>query len=230
MFKLAGVITLAVLVLSVAAAAYGRSSLTDEEKLAKGWIVSYVSYESDDSIANLEVKALINASPKKVWEFLSKVERWSLWMPVMSRGWALGDDALSKVPASPEKTKDVYDVVSVSSPAAVRVSGSGKTTVSTFEEFDLPWPINNDWVLRKYIFDASKAEEDIYKVEWKQIFKGAERRGGRWELSRYNGEADETLFEYRFRVKRKEGVPQKVFEIIMGKTVERFVSAIRKNV
>lgn len=209
---------------------HARNKLGDEEKLQKGWIVSNISYGADESIVIVEVKALINASAGKVWNLLTNVNRWSKWMPVMSRGWIIHPDDLSKLPAQPEKRDDIYKTASASQPASLNVNGSGKTSLTTFEEFDLPWPINNDWVLRKYHFDATASGNGHYKVSWKQLFKDTEGRGGKWELSQYNGNTEETLFRYHYRVKRKEGVPKKIFEVIIGKTVDRFIGAIRRNV
>jgi hypothetical protein len=209
---------------------YARQSLTNEEKLAKGWIVSNISYGADDSLVIVDVQALINAPAKRVWKLFSDVSRWSVWMPIMSRGWIVGSATLGKIHELPEKVKDVYDIVSAGKPASVKVEDIGKTSINTFEEFDLPWPINNDWVLRRYLFDSTDGSSGKYKVTWRQIFKDKEGCGGWWEISPNNGNAVETLFKYHYVVKRKDGVPKKLFEIIVDKTVDRFIGAIRRQV
>ena len=230
MRRLAVTVMILMVIFLMAAVSVAKEKLSDEEKLAKGWIVSYVDYEQNDQIAVLDVKALINATPKSVWYLLSNINGWSGWTPVMSQGFAIKNDIFSKYGDRPDKNDEVKGAASNGSRSNVTIGDSGKTVVNTYEEFDLPWPINNDWVLRRYTFDASQSAENKYSVVWKQLFKGAEGRGGSWNLSQYNGKADETLFEYHFKVKRKDGVPMKVFEVIIGKTIDRFISAIRRNV
>lgn len=216
--------------ISCVGVAAAKEKLTAEEKLSKGWIVRNISYGTDDSMVIVDVKALINASSADVWKLLSNIDSWPSWMPVLKRGWVLSGSVLSKIPENPEKADDVYKTVSSGGKGSVNISQSGQTSVTTFEEFDLPWPVNNDWVIRKYIFDAARGSEGNYKVSWKQKFKGAEGRGGMWEIVPNNGAENETLFKYHFVVKRKEGVPKAIFEAMVSKTIDRFISAIRRNV
>lgn len=232
MRKFAGVIVFAAfLALLCHSTVQAKTRLTDEEKLEKGWIVSRIEYaDSENSIAVLDVKALINRSPGEVWRFLTDIGKWSSWMPMMSHGWALNGKTMEHVGALPDKTQAVYNLVSNSKPVSVEIKNDGETEVDMFEEYDLPWPISNDWDVRKYIFNSSDAGNSLYSATWKQLFKDARGCGGMWTLERHNGDKNETLLEYHYRVKRKEWVPAKIFEIIIGKTVDRFINAIRRNV
>jgi len=219
------VFVVVLVLLSFALSVSARENLTEAEKLGKGWIVSNMSYGADASILVLNVKALIEAPPSSVWVLLSDIGHWSSWMPIIDRARVIDRSAL---PAELEKVDEVYDQASGLSPKGVKVSDSGRTVVTTFEEFDLPF--TKDWVIRRYTFDASGSGSGNYRVSWKQLFKGTDGRGGNWKISQYDGPDSDTLFEYHFRVKRKSSIPKKAFEILVGNTVDRFIRSIRRNV
>ena len=222
MKKIAIVLTGLVLISTLIGVADAKDKLSTDQQLGNGWIIQKIS--SGDSLVTLEVKALINSSPSEVWKLLTDIDRWKDWEPMLNIGKAVS------LEGELEKNEMTY-ALALNCPAQeVNVSDTGKTVATVFEEYDIPWPIQNDWVIRKYIFDANNSDSGEYKVKFHPVFSGVEKkRGGRYKLSRYKGADEETLLEYDFTVKRKEGCPKTVFEIIMKQTAERFVRAIRRN-
>lgn len=218
-------ILIAAVIMTCSLSAVARENLTQDEKVDKGWVVSGISYGSDDTILVLNVKAVISAVPGEVWGLLSDISGWSSWMPILIRGYAIDG---GRLPAPLEKGQELYEAVSSLSPVSAEVSDTGSTVVTTFEEYDLPF--SKDWVISRYVFDATGASEGVYNVSWKQLFYGAEGRGGRWKISKYGGEGGDSLFEYHLRVKRSDSVPKKIFEVMVTNTADRFVRAIRRSV
>lgn len=207
-----------------------KDNLTEDEKLNQGWVIKSIYFTDGGEIAVVNVKALIEAPPEKVWQLLTNIKGWSSWMPMLSQAFVINSSGLAGLSANPQKNEQLHNKMRSLPMSYASIGNQGKKSLTTFEEFDLPWPINNDWVIREYTFDASGANSSNYKVSWHQIFEGCTGRGGSWKLTPYNANNDnDTLFEYNFRVFKKKEASQGIFRTIIGQTAQRFVEAIRKN-
>ena len=94
--------------------------------------------------------------------------------------------------------------------------------LATASAVELPWPIKNEWVVRRYTYDES-AEKD--RAAWRKLDSKTQDDDGYWEvIARADGK---TLLKYYYRVKAKESVPKPVFKAAIGLTVNSMIKAVR---
>lgn len=189
-----------------------------------------VTIANDSIWANVEVEKTIHASPEKVWAVISDLANWPKWLPMNSRFELLSNDSLDVITPEIAADKPAVDAIAKKYPSTdYKVSYSGDQQVVAVEEYDMPWPIQNEWVVRLYKFDESN---DQMNATWKKLDSTLPDDDGGWEVVPTE-DTNETLFKYHYRVKVKKGVPKPVFKtaisVVVGSMVRSLETEIRKR-
>jgi len=192
--------------------------------LNEGWILKETTIPEGQPWAHVRVKVVINAAPAVVWGTLVDIERWPTWMPLSKRMRILSPEAAALI--TPEVAKDRQQVAAIE--AAHPRKGDDappahhwQRTIS--EEYDLPFPLKNEWTVRRYTYDE---KGDTDKASWRKIDDRTEEvDDGSWEVAPWK--EGQTLLSYYYRVKAKEGVPRPIFKTAISLTVNSMIKALR---
>lgn len=216
---------LAAILLLTAIARPAAALLQGEEKLAAGGILKSITIPEGGSLAFVDVQAVIDAPMPAVWKALKEIERWPSWLPMSRKAKVLSPAAAARI--TPEVAEDQARVLAIETADAgggANAREAGRFTRMVYEEYDLPWPIHNEWVIRNYTYEED-AERD--RATWRKVASTDGRDDGSWEVSaRPDGK---TLLHYTYRVKAKEGVPQPVFKAAVSLTIGSMVKALRRE-
>jgi len=214
-------VTLTILLLIVPAFAQG--GIDADQKLDSGYILKDINIPAGSDRANVHVNTVINSSPKSVWAALVDIGSWPRWLPMTKTAEFLSDGAAKLV--TPDIAKDRAKVLEISSRYPLGKSsdtGAGHWQRVAYEEYDLPWPIKNEWVVRRYNYNE---ENDLFRASWRRIDSTRSEDDGFWEVRPWkNGR---TYLTYCYRVKPKENVPEIVFKTAVSMTVNSMIKALR---
>ena len=221
----ATVFTLLVFAMPLTAqAATAHAAATSEERLDIGGIVKEIEIPEGQPWAHVRVQAVINASPAAVWPILVDIERWPKWMPMAKRMRILSPEAAALVTPENFKDRDAVIAIELAHPRvadATPPSGHWQRTIA--EEYDLPFPLKNEWTVRRYTYDE---QGDTDKAAWRKVDGRTEDvDDGSWEISPWRD--GRTLLTYDYRVKAKEGVPRPIFKAAVSLTVNSMMKALR---
>ncbi len=202
-------------------AAFARPS--DEERLDIGGVVKEITIPEGQPWAFVDVSAVIDAKSAVVWGMLTDVERWPKWLPMNRKAKVLAPEAASLI--TTEIAKDQAKVIEIDAAhpgGKAAAPGGGHWQETVYEMYDLPWPLENEWVVRRYTYDESAT---VNRAAWKKIDDSGTKEDGYWEVGPREG--GRTLLHYYYRVKAKEGVPRSIFKTATSLTVGSMIKALR---
>lgn len=194
------------------------------ERLSLGAILTNIKMPKDDNWAYIYVDAVIKSKPEVVWSILCDIDNWSKWLPMTRHTWFLSPEAAQKI--SIETAKNKEDVLMLNSQyptTAAKKSEDKRVEGITYEEYDLPWPLKNEWVVKRYNFNSNA---DIKRATWRKVASTDGVDDGHWEVKPW-GEK-ETFLNYYYRVKKKN-VPEPLFKTAISLTVNSMVKALRRE-
>jgi hypothetical protein len=202
------------------AADAGKPSL--DERLDAGGIVKDIKIPKEEQWAYVYVQAVIKSKPETVWLTLADIDSWPSWLPMTRRAWFLSPEASSKI--TPEAAKNRDDILEINSehpPGAAVENKTGRWQRVAYEEYDLPWPLKNEWVVRRYDFND---ENGLKRAAWRKITSTDGRDDGYWEIK--NWKDGKTHLTYYYRIKKKN-VPDSLFRTAVSFTVNSMIKALR---
>lgn len=202
-------------------AAGGQSTL--DSKLEAGYIIKDIDIPEGSDRANVKVKTVIRSSPKAVWAALVDINDWPKWLPMNSKAYFLSDEAAGLI--TPQVAKDQLEVIAISNahPAPKETDhNAGSWQKMAYEEYNLPWPIKNEWVVRKYNYEE---RPELMRASWKRVDSQRNEDDGFWEVRPWKGGS--TYLVYNYKVKPKEKVPEVVFKTAVSMTVTSMIKALR---
>jgi len=194
-----------------------------DEKMDQGHIFKEITIPEGSDRANVLVNAVINSPPEVVWAALIDINRWPKWLPMNRVAYFVSPEAEKLI--TPEAAKDHAKVLEINKqnpPAKETTKFSGHWEHTAYEEYDLPWPLKNEWVVRRYQYDEGA---DIRKASWKRVDSTRDEDDGSWEVRPWKD--GHTHLTYLYRVKAKEGVPQVIFKTAVSMTVNSMIKALR---
>ena len=199
--------------------------------LAPGLLTQTLDFPKEEGYGTIHVEAQLKASPEAVWHVLVRPQHWSRWMPMLSRSWFYSDEAIRAIPPQVPKKKKLFEELyeQFPEPAVVRIEQDPAWEGIAFEEYNIPWPIQDEWVVRRYQFDSRKKGEGVYKAQWGKIFDGSREIEGYWHIEPSLTLAGGTHFVYHYRVKAKTGVAMVLFKWAVRRTIDKMVHAIEKE-
>lgn len=195
-----------------------------EERLDVGGIVTDIRIPKEERWAYVYVQAVIESNPETVWSTLADVDNWPSWLPMTRKAWFVSSEAASKI--TPEVAKNREDVLKINDenpPTAIRKNEEHSWQRVAYEEYDLPWPLKNEWVVRRYTFND---EEKIKRATWRKIAATDDKDDGYWEIRSWkNGN---THLTYYYRITKKD-VPDPLFKTAVSLTVNSMIKALRRE-
>jgi ribosome-associated toxin RatA of RatAB toxin-antitoxin module len=196
-----------------------------EERLDAGGIVKDIAMPTDGNMAHVNVQAIVETPPKAVWDALKDIENWPRWLPMSKTARFLSIEAESKITQDIAKSKE--DVVKIDAQypnTDHKNDRKGSWQRLVYEEYDLPWPIKNEWVVRRYTYDDG---DEKSRASWRKIDGSSADDDGYWEVSKWkNGK---THLRYYYRIKVKHGAPKVLFKGAVSLTVNSMIKALRKE-
>lgn len=197
--------------------------LYTDQKLDAGYILKEITIPQGQDRADVFVNTVINSSPRAVWASLVDIGSWPRWLPMTSKAQFLSNEAARIV--TPDIAKDKAKVLEINGRYPLQkddTTPTGHWQRVAYEEYDLPWPIKNEWVVRRYSYDES---DDLFRAVWRRVDSTRNEDDGYWEVRPWrNGRTNLT---YCYRVKPKENVPEVVFKTAVSFTVNSMIKALR---
>lgn len=199
--------------------------------LDSGGLEMQITFPAEAAMGTIHVRGRIAAPPEAVWRAVADINRWATWMPMVTEAYFFSEAAAKAIPQNATKNLDFFQTLRRRFPgSAPPPPPTGVTTRTSYEAFDLPWPISNEWVARRYRFDASQAAEHRYRVAWEKIYDPNEPGSkGYWVLDPYPGDTQATLGTYHFEVTARRGLALRLLKLGVRSAVTKLFRAIREQ-
>lgn len=204
---------------------WGNTSI--EERLNNGAIIKGIEIPGNSGWAYVDVQAVVDVPPDLLWKTLIDIERWPGWLPMNEKAWFVSEKAEEIITGVVAKDRDkVYEIDKMH--PSIRSDGpySGQWHRTAIEEYDLIWPLRDEWVIRRYTFDETK---NPYRATWKKLAADDDEDDGSWEVSPWKDKR-KSLLKYHYRVKVKKGVPNQIFKTAVSFTVNSMIKSLRREV
>lgn len=196
---------------------------TADERLDTGSIIKEIKIPEGQLYADVLVNAVIDSPPKAVWAALIDIGGWPKWLPMNRKAWFFSPAAEKLI--TDEISHDKAKVLAINAenpPTSDVAEQHGHWEHVAYEEYDLPWPIKNEWVVRRYKYDEAT---DLFRASWKRVDSKRDGDDGYWEVRPWKD--GRTHITYYYSVKAKESVPEIVFKTAVSMTVNSMIKALR---
>lgn len=199
---------------------------TAEERLEVGGIVRDIIIPGDDMIAYVTVRAVIDAPPKVVWDTLKDIEGWPSWLPMSKEAHFVSKEAEAKITEDVAKDREKVVEIDRAHPNSERGNGgSGRWQRIALETYDLPWPLDDQWIIRRYTYDEGPEK---MKASWRKIDGSSQEDDGYWEIKAWKDGKTDLKYYYIARVKGE--APKPLFKAAITLTVNSMIKALRREV
>lgn len=223
MRKLACIIIVCIL---ASAPAIAASNPSLDQRLDIGAIIKDVTTPDDSQWAFVRVETVVDVPVDTLWRTIIDIEAWPKWLPMMGRAWFTSDAAEERITREIAKSRDeVYAIDSQFPQGGSDNADTGRWHRTTIEEYDLIWPLRNEWVVRRYDFDEASTP---HRASWRKLDNADDSDDGAWEISPWK-DGKRSLLKYNYRVKVKAGVPRPVFRQAVSFTVNSMIKALRRE-
>jgi len=174
----AEIILIAVMIFAVSAAGERKLSSAEWTRLRKGEIIREVKNEGGTQSGAWSA-GLFNHPPPLMWKVITSLELYSKFIKRTTVSVLLDEQAKNKVLAS--KTTDANSIEKLfkgMKPGFKRIEPDGRWTVYSYQRNQLPWPVNDRWVLLEITHD-----DKAMKQSWKRLAGTIKQDFGSWKLS-----------------------------------------------
>lgn len=198
---------------------------TVEERLNIGGIVKEVDIPNEGLWAYVVAEAIIESPPKVVWATLADIDHWNRWLPMTHQAGILSEEAASKITSQNAVNKDEVLAINAQYPAAADTKTEKNSwECIAYEDFNLPWPLKNQWQVKRYVFEDS---ENMKKAVWRKVATVDNKDDGFWEITPWKD--GKTHLRYYYRVKAKRHIPNPVFKTAVSFTINSMIKALRRE-
>lgn len=198
-----------------------------DERLENGAIIKDVTTPDDSQWAFVRVETVVDVPVDTLWRTIIDIEEWPEWLPMTSGARFISAEAEGRITREIAKSRErVYAIDKEFPPNSDNTDvGSGRWHRTTIEEYDLIWPLKNEWVVRRYDFDEVSTP---HRASWRKLDNNDDIEDGAWEIGPWK-DGKKSLLKYSYRVKVKEGVPRPVFRQAVSFTVNSMIKALRRE-
>lgn len=194
-------------------------------RLDSGSILSDITIPDGQLWAHVNVQAVIDSPQRAVWNALKDIEGWPRWLPMNRKARFLSAEAQARItPEIADDRKAVLEIDVQYPPAESAKTHGGHWQQVAYEEYDLPWPLKNQWVVRRYTYDEN---DGSCRASWRLVNTRDGMLDGFWEVTPWK--AGKTHLRYYYRVKAMSGVPKLAFKAAVALTVNSMVKALRRE-
>jgi len=198
---------------------------TKEERLASGGIIKDVIIPGNGMTAYVTVEAIIDAPPKAVWDTLKDIEGWPRWLPMSEEAHFVSKAAEAKITEDVAKDRDKVIAIDREHPNGEHGNnGKGKWQRVALETYDLPWPLDNQWIVRRYTYNE---KSETMKASWRKVDGTSTEDDGYWEVKSWKDGRTDLKYYYVARV--KGGAPKPLFKAAINLTVNSMIKALRRE-
>jgi hypothetical protein len=142
-----------------------------------------------------------------------------------SQAGILSEEAASKITPQNAVDKEEVLIINAKYPAATQAKTEKNTwQCIAYEDFNLPWPLKNQWQVKRYTFEDS---QDMRRAVWRKVATVDNKDDGFWEITPWKDGA--THLRYYYRVKAKRSVPDPIFRTAVSFTVNSMIKALRRE-
>lgn len=221
------VLTLSMICIAVIAGSAAHAKLpTPEQRLDSGGILKDITIPGDSNMAHVTVRAIIDAPPAVVWGALKDIARWPNWLPMSKEAHFLSKEAEPLITTDVAVSQEKVIAIDRAHPNQESGNdGKGSWQRLAYEEYDLPWPIQNEWVVRRYSYHEGA---EVQKASWRKLVSENAQEDGYWEVSGWKD--GKTHLKYYYVVKVKGHAPEPLFKAAVSLTVNSMIKALRKEV
>jgi hypothetical protein len=103
-------------------------------------------------------------------------------------------------------------------------AGSGHWQRVALETYDLPWPLEDQWIIRRYTYDESP---ERMKASFRKIDGSSKEDDGFWEISKWKD--GKTHLKYYYIARVKGDAPKPLFKTAITLTVNSMIKALRRE-
>lgn len=217
---------LSVLIILFAFSSAGHAGKSVESRLDDGAVIKKIETPEDSKWAYLHVTAVVDVPPDTLWKIIIDIDDWPNWLPMSQRASFISDEAEKLI--TPEIAADqtkVYEIdkENPNTQKGNRRHGAWHRTV--IEEYDLVWPIKNEWLVRRYDFDDTKFP---MTATWYKLARNDGKLDGTWEVEPWK-DGKRSLLTYDYRVRVKKGIPRPIFRTAISLTVNPMIKSLRRK-
>jgi ribosome-associated toxin RatA of RatAB toxin-antitoxin module len=218
-------IALAILITSAISGTTLAKLPTIEERLDNGGIVRDIIIPGDDMTAFVTVRAIVEAPPKVVWDTLKDIENWPDWLPMSKEAHFVSKEAEAKIDEATAKDREKVVEIDRALPNGEKGNaGSGHWQRVALETYDLPWPLEDQWIIRRYTYDESP---ERMKASFRKIDGSSKEDDGFWEISKWKD--GKTHLKYYYIARVKGDAPKPLFKTAITLTVNSMIKALRRE-
>jgi len=197
-----------------------------EERLNNGAIIKSIETPADSEWAHVRAEAVIDVEPQVLWKMLIDIEGWPKWLPMSEKAHFISRKAEKIITREAARDRNRVGEIDVRHPPVTeKETFAGQWHRTAIEEYDLIWPLKDEWVIRRYDFDETK---NPYKATWKMVASDDDEIDGSWEIAPWKG-GKSSLLKYYYRVKIKSGVPRPVFRTAVSFVVTSMIKSLRRE-
>lgn len=198
---------------------------TPEERLDNGGILRDIIIPGDEMTAYVTVRAIVEAPPEVVWDTLKDIENWPKWLPMSKEAHFVSKEAEAKIDEATAKDREKVMEIDRTLPNGEKGNaGSGRWQRVALETYDLPWPLQDQWIIRRYTYDESP---ERMKASFRKIDGSSNEDDGFWEIS--NWKDGKTHLKYYYIARVKGAAPKPLFKAAITLTVNSMVKALRRE-
>jgi len=198
---------------------------TPEERLANGGILRDIIIPGDDMTAYVTVRAIVDAPPAVVWDTLKDIENWPSWLPMSKEAHFVSKEAEAEIDQETAKNREKVMEIDRTLPNGEKGnSGSGRWQRVALETYDLPWPLADQWIIRRYTYDESP---ERMKASFRKIDGSSKEDDGYWEVSSWKD--GKTHLKYYYIARVKGDAPKPLFKAAITLTVNSMIKALRRE-
>jgi len=210
--------------LSASGAAHARLP-TPEERLENGGIIKDINIPGEEMTAYVTVHAIVDAPPKAVWDALKDIEGWPRWLPMSKEAHFVSREAEAKITEEVAKHREQVVEIDRAHPNGEKGNdGSGTWQRVALETYDLPWPLEDQWIIRRYTYDEG---EERMKASWRKVDGSSQGDDGYWEIKGWKDGKTDLKYYYIARV--KGDAPKPLFKAAINLTVNSMIKALRRE-
>ena len=200
------------------------------KSLDRGWIYTTSDYDSGTSI-QAKMQVVIEAPPEQVWELYTQNNNWKLYkIPTLVDSRALNESFVNELKNSKvKKVRRFYSLLAdrFHDPYATRHRG-GKWESFAFQYYDLPWPVDNKWLVLKQIHDESKTSSSVFASESFGVGGNIKSFYSSAVFKPFENNPNRTLMDYKVTVDTGYPVPKFLLAWGTEQTLPRVMKAIRR--